>query len=659
MTVLPVRQQGELFLDAAGAEMRLRGVNLGGDCKVPFPDGGTQYPTDFAGHREVSFIGRPFPLEEADEHFGRIAHWGFNTLRLLTTWEAVEHRGPGLYDSAYLDFSAEIARRAGEHGLHLFVDFHQDVWSRMSGGDGAPGWTFEAVGLDFRRFDAADAAHVMQARYDYACPEPRQDAYPQMSWGSNYRLPANAIMWTLFWGGALFTPDFEIEGENVQDFLQGRYLGAMDQVARRLADMPHVLGFDSLNEPGTGWFGVPLSRRHLEATPEHPERPRVGPALSPLDGLAMARGVTVNVPLLVRDAAGGTVVSGERTFNAAGVPIWRDGADCPFERAGAYRMDGDTPVPLDEDFFRMGRGKPVSLSKHAYSPFYHRVAATIRRHEPDWSLFAEMDVFAHVAGRAFPRDMPERSVNACHWYDLGLLYLKRFDPADHKDAITGQAETTPGAIGARYRRQLGDLASEAASFTGGAPTLIGEFGTPYDLGEGASYRAWAEGEGDAAFADQALALGLTYDALDGLGLHSTQWNYTAANRNDLRIGDGWNQEDLSIFSRDQQGDPGDPGSGGRAVAGFCRPYARRIQGRGRGSAFDRDSGRFRLDFEADAAIGGATEIYLPRIHFPDGFIVRLEGVPAALEIDAEGQQVRVRALASGPAWLTIARAGAG
>ncbi len=66
----------------------------------------------------------------------------------------------------------------------------------MSGGDGAPGWVFEALGLDFTRFDAAEAAHVMQHRYDYASPEARQeDRYPMMSWASNYRLASNGIAW--------------------------------------------------------------------------------------------------------------------------------------------------------------------------------------------------------------------------------------------------------------------------------------------------------------------------------------------------------------------------------------------------------------------------------------------------------------------------------
>ena len=62
-----------------------------------------------------------------------------------------------------------------------------------------------------------------------------------------------------------------------------------------------------------------------------------------------------------------------------------------------------------------------------------------------------------------------------------------------------------------------------------------------------------------------------YDALDELLLHSTQWNYTASNRNDLRIGDGWNQEDLSIFTRDQQDDPATPiPAAGRSKASAAR-----------------------------------------------------------------------------------------
>ncbi len=651
MSLPRVRVSGDLFVDAAGREMMLRGVNLGGDCKVPYPRGGTNWPSDFSDHREVSFIGRPFPLAEADEHLGRLAHWGFNCVRLLTTWEAVEHAGPGLYDEAYLDYLAEVAHSAGEHGLYVFVDFHEDVWSRMTGGDGAPGWTIEAAGLDFTRFAAAGAAHVMQARYDYADPTPRQAAYPQMSWGSNHRLSATAILWTLFWIGGLVTPEFRVGGENIQDFLQNRYLGAMGQVARRLATLGNVLGFDTLNEPGVGMVGEPLSYRHVGPSEFNPARPRPGAALSPLDQLSAARGLSVTAPLFKRNPKTGMAEpAGETTVNPDGIPIWREGFDCPFEQAGAYRLEGARTIVLDEDFFRRHGGRPITVSEDGYGPFFHKVATTIRAHNPDWAVFAEIDAFGAAAGRPFPSSVPERSVCADHWYDGATLYLKRFDPGP-----PGARNADPYAeTRARFVREIAFRTEPAKAFPGGAPSLIGEFGIPFDLDGGAAYAAWDGGARDpAVWRQHVLALELMYDALDRLKLHSTQWNYTASNRNDLRIGDGWNQEDLSIFSRDQQDNSADPDSGGRAIEGFCRPYAQAVQGRVETVSFHRQSGVFELAFEADPAIAADTVVYLPRIQFPHGFDLELSGPAASLgETD---QRLSVRAAAAGPVRLTLKR----
>ncbi|HEY1963032.1 MAG TPA: cellulase family glycosylhydrolase [Rhizomicrobium sp.] len=653
MSLPRVRQEGALFLDTLGRQVMLRGVNLGGDCKVPWPDGGTENYSDFSDHETVSFIGRPFPLEQADDHLGRIARWGFNTLRLLTTWEAVEHGGRGEYDEAYLDYFTEICRRANEHGLYVFVDFHQDVWSRMTGGDGAPGWLFGAVGLDFTKFDAAGAAHVMQARYDYRRNEPRQDSYPQMSWGSNYRISANGIMWTLFWGGRYFTPQFQIDGRNVQDFLQGHYLGAMDQIARRVRDLPNVLGFDTLNEPGLGWMGQEMSYRHIAASEAHPDRPRIGPALSPLDCLAVARGLTVTAPLLTRAPSGAAVPTGTKTLNPGGISIWKSGAECPFGRAGAYVVNGAEATARDEDFFRVRNGRNLSITADGFKPLFDKVASTIRAHQPEWSVFAELDPFARASRRHFPDGMPERSVNAGHWYDAATLYLKRFDPTNHYNPITGETEGDLKTIGARYSRDLGGMVEESRRFPGGAPTLIGEFGIPFDLDEGAAYELWAVGQREHVWDSHIAALSLMYDALDEHGLHSTQWNYTASNRNDLRIGDRWNQEDLSIFSVDQQDDASDPDSGGRAIEGFCRPFARRVQGRLHSVRFDNTTKQLTISYDADSAIRGATEIYVPRRRYPTGFVTRFEGVPADLKIFKNEQRVEILALASGPVTLRI------
>jgi len=613
--------KGRWFVDESGRRVILRGVNLGGDCKVPWPDGGTEHPSDFSDHRTVSFIGRPFPLAEADEHLARLKHWGFNCVRLLTTWEAVEHAGPGQHDEAYLDYYAEVSRRAGKFGLYVFVDFHQDVWSRMSGGDGAPGWTFEAVGLDFTKFHAAGAAHVMQHKYDYA-KGGRQDGYPQMSWSSNYRLPANAIMWTLFFAGHDMTPDFEIDGRNVQDYLQAHYIGAMRAIAERVKDQPHVIGFDTLNEPGEGWIGQKLTRgEHHDATGMADLRP--GLAISPMDALLAARGVPRQVPFLAMDRETRAVREIRReTLNPNGVSIWT--GDCPFEAAGAYNFKNRT-APIDEQFFTHRGGRKLSVEADYMNPFFHRVAAAIRAVRSDWMLFAEVSPFRAFAGTGFAPGAPERTVNASHWYDIQTLGSKRFRPRELRD--NPDDATAQDAVAGKYTAQLAHIAKIADTLgSEGAPTLIGEFGIPFDLEEGEAYAQWANGDRSSKpWRSHELALRLMYEAMDRLLLSSTQWNYTAANRNEAAVGDNWNQEDLSIYSRDQGTGPNDPDSGGRAVKGFSRPYARRVQGVPNAVKFDAATGTFTLTFYADPKIVEPTEIFVPTIHFPRGIRIDAPG----------------------------------
>lgn len=577
------------FRDRHGRHVILRGVNLGGDCKVPTtPDGHTYRRTDFADHRTVSFVGRPFPLVEADAHFARLKRWGFNCLRLLTTWEAVEHAGPGQYDEAYLDYFTAIAKRAGEFGFHVFIDFHQDVWARMSGGDGAPGWTFDAAGLDFAKFDAADAAHVMAHRYD-AARGGRQDTYPQMSWGSNYRMPANAIMWTLFFAGPAFASDRMVEGRNVGTYLQDHYLGAMHAVAERVADLSHVIGFDTLNEPGSGWIGQRLNERRGLLR---------GPAWSPLDALAVASGFTRTLPLLE---------GGERVVNAAGVSIWLDGVTDPFREAGIWAVDTDgDPIAIVDNHFATINGRPVDHGRDFMAPFYARVAETVRAVRDDWLIFAEADPFG---GHGLP-DCPPRTVNASHWYDLATLVTKRFIPWQSRDLLTGQLNEGREAVVEHYTAGLQRIADIGNALGSGAPTLIGEFGIPFDLNDADAYRRWTDGDrGPDLWAAHDAALSAMYDALDALLLSSTQWNYTASNANDPMVGDGWNQEDLSIWSPDQVDDLGDPDGGARALDGFCRPYVCAAQGRIISQSWA--NGIFRCVIEADLSIEAPTEVFVP------------------------------------------------
>ncbi len=632
------------FVDGAGRHVILRGLNVGGDSKVPYPDGGTHYPSDFADHRTVSFVGRPFPLGQADGHFGRIAGWGFNAMRLLVTWEAVEHAGPGLYDSDFIEHIGRLCERAQAFGLAIFIDFHQDVWSRMSGGSGAPGWVFEKLGLDFRKFDDAGAAHVMQHRYDYASAVARQeDRYPMMSWALNYLMPVNGIVWTAFFAGATLTPQWQVDGRNVQDYLQQHYFGALRALGLRLRDLPNVLGFDSLNEPGLGWIGRRMSESAQQNSPIGPSPLRLAPGWTPLQGLKVARGLSVSLPVITGTSPEGEALRAQVGVNQARVPIWLPGAADPFEQAGAWKLDGDRAVVLDEDFFCRGSGGPLHMERDCMAPFFNSVARTIREVNPDWLLFAEINPHSVGHGKTFPEDMPAAAVNASHWYDIALLWSKSF-AADMSEAQLAELKE-------RYRFQLGYLRSLGQRLNSGAPTLIGEFGIPYDLNGGESFKRWQQGErGPDVWRAQSQALALAYEVLDELLLSSTQWNYTAGNRNDLRIGDGWNQEDLSVYSADQ-GSDSDGQDGGRAIEGFCRPYVRCTQGLLSQMRYDAALGTFTLEFTADPGIDAPTEVFVPQ-RLGGDLSVESSGA-ADWQHQADQQLLLIRAGQAGPLKLIL------
>lgn len=97
--------QGHHFVDAHGRTCLLRGVNLSGSTKLPFEPRLPTHDTDrqrFFAHRSVSFVGRPFPLADADEHLQRLRSWGLLFLRFQITWEAIEHAGPYVGGGLYL-----------------------------------------------------------------------------------------------------------------------------------------------------------------------------------------------------------------------------------------------------------------------------------------------------------------------------------------------------------------------------------------------------------------------------------------------------------------------------------------------------------------------------------------------------------------------------
>jgi len=87
--------EGRRFRDTHGREVVIRGINVASDTKFPTnPNQPSHIPTNFFDGDNVSFVGRPFPVEDAGTHFLRLRNWGYNTIRYIFTWEALESRGP-------------------------------------------------------------------------------------------------------------------------------------------------------------------------------------------------------------------------------------------------------------------------------------------------------------------------------------------------------------------------------------------------------------------------------------------------------------------------------------------------------------------------------------------------------------------------------------
>ena len=183
------------------------------------------------------------------------------------------------------------------------------------------------------------------------------------------------------------------------------------------------------------------------------------------------------------------------------------------------------------------------------------------------------------------------------------LLFKNFSNWLASNIHTGGLIISPWYIRRSFAGQLNRYRCQAAELLGNPPVLIGEFGIAYDM---QNKRAYQTGD----FRKQIGAMDRMLRALDDTLLSGTIWNYTADNTN--ARGDGWNDEDLSIFSRDQQRDPKDVNSGGRALEAVARPYARAIAGALLRMGFDYRSRVFECAFRHDARATAPTEIYVPQ-----------------------------------------------
>lgn len=154
---------------------------------------------------------KPYLSDFGPADYAHIKALGFNSLRFLVVWAAVEPQ-KGVYDQAYL---AEVDKRIGyaeQAGLKVVIDMHQDLYGEgFAGGDGAPRWTCDES--HYAAFKPANPWYL-----GYLDPHVRQcvtEMYEREDLVSAY-----AAMWKV--------------------------------VAAHLVKHPNVIGFDPMNEPNWG-----------------------------------------------------------------------------------------------------------------------------------------------------------------------------------------------------------------------------------------------------------------------------------------------------------------------------------------------------------------------------------------------------------------------
>ncbi|KAF9199810.1 hypothetical protein BGZ49_010021 [Haplosporangium sp. Z 27] len=569
----PLYPCGPWFKDKTGRTITLRGVNLAGASKMPVGSSSHELNgfLDDDGTK-VSFIGRPFALEDTDEHLTRLKYWGFNMLRFIVTWESIEHAGPGKYDYDYFEYLAKVLQKCKEYGFKCFIDPHQDVWSRFTGGSGAPLWTLHLAGLDPSHFHVTNAALVHNFYED-------RENFPKMVWATNYNKLAAATMFTLFFGGSTFAPDCVVDDMNIQDYLQTHYMKSYMALALYLTEQNGieddvVIGYDTLNEPSAGWLGI----EDIREFPHHQELKK-DCTPTPVQCMILGQGIEQTVEFWVSTFFG-PKKKGSKTINPAGVTAWlskeeRDEKDKRFGwiRSPNYPQAGQclwahhgvwdiaTHQTLKPDYFYKDPGteERYDFDGRAFLPFCRRFAQAIRTVHNAAIIFLEPPVNEIPPSLPPPHDdedvahfdISSRVVYAPHWYDGLTLLNKRwnFFNVDYLGVKRGRYPNYAAAvkIGEKsikecFRYQLECIKTEGQAAIGQHPTLIGEIGIPYDMNDGKSYKP------NGNYKDQIKAMDANMYALESNHLNFTLWNYCPDNCH--KWGDRWNGEDLSLFSVD-------------------------------------------------------------------------------------------------------------
>ncbi|KAK3060815.1 hypothetical protein LTS18_007631, partial [Coniosporium uncinatum] len=564
MASLRLHIDGPVFRDSHNREVTIHGINVAADAKLPYnPDQPSHVAKGFLDGDNVSFVNRPFSVQDAHTHFARLRRWGYNMIRYVYTWEALEAAGPGRYDEEFIDHTIAVLRVAKEYGFYVFMDPHQDVWSRFTGGSGAPMWTVYACGLDPRKFEVTEAA-LVQNTY------PKPEEFPKMIWATNYYRLAVATIFTFFFGGKDFAPKCIIDGKNIQDYLQDHFYAAQKHLAERIRDAGDldgevVIGWESINEPNRGLIGI----QDIAVVPKE-QKLRKG--TSPTIWQALLTGSGRACEIEVWDFGGmGPYKSGTALIDPNGESAWlpanyddshygwkRDPGwklgQCIWAQHGVWNPSTDTLLRKDYFAKHPKTGETLdyeNFTNHNWMHYYREHRAAIRSVFPKTIMFCQPPVLEIPPSIKGTADEDSNSVFAPHYYDGITLMTKKWNRIWNVDVfgvLRGKYSSPvfaiklgETAIRKCLRDQLSAIRQEGQDYMGNRPCVYTEIGIPYDMDDKHAYKT-------GNYSSQISAMDANHFAIEGSQASGfALWTYVAIN--DHFWGDQWNGEDLSIYSQ--------------------------------------------------------------------------------------------------------------
>ncbi len=227
-------KNGTWFNDDQGRYLLFRGVNFGSRTKLaPY------LPIAPLKTKNLSQLNLKEEINSVKPELDRLGDVGFNIVRLLISWKAIEPRPNTNLDELlpegkqYLTYVKEIIDELYVRNLYVFLDFHQDVAHEVYGGDGFPDWAL-----------AVDKENKL--------PEPSnlRDKKWMLKYVTNKSLKKTL---TSFWRNDLTNINGENKLENfpVRTHLE-KTIGQTARFFRSLNDgegHPAILGIEPFNEP--------------------------------------------------------------------------------------------------------------------------------------------------------------------------------------------------------------------------------------------------------------------------------------------------------------------------------------------------------------------------------------------------------------------------